>query len=126
MAAIGNRILELIKERGMTQKEFSLRTGIPQSTISDWKGKGLNPNVDKVMVICDVLDMTPEDLLGTETRSRNRRVGYICIDENSREYRIVVEYRKLDSTDKARLEGYLSALSRKNERDEPVRKTEVT
>ena len=37
MASIGIRIIELVKERGMTQKEFSEKTGIPQSTISDWR-----------------------------------------------------------------------------------------
>ena len=111
MALIGKRILELIKERGLSQKEFSLRTGIPQSTISDWKGKDLNPNVDKILIICDVLEVSPEDLLGTQDAIRHKGVDYICIDRDSREYNLVTAFRKLDSADKARLEGYLSALS---------------
>ena len=36
---IGERVLQLTHERGMTQKEFSEKTGIPQSTLSSWKGK---------------------------------------------------------------------------------------
>ena len=60
---ISEKIFELLKERGMNQKEFALATGISQSTISDWKTKGTNPAADKIMVICDVLGVTPVELL---------------------------------------------------------------
>lgn len=36
---IGERIFELMRKKNMTQKEFSERTNIGQSTISDWKRK---------------------------------------------------------------------------------------
>ena len=110
MASIGIRIIELIKEKGMSQKEFSKKTGIPQSTISDWKGKGLNPNVDKIMIICDVLDISPQDLLSSEEAYGDVKRRYIYIDEDSPEYNIVVEYRKLGERDRMRMEGYLAAL----------------
>ena len=60
---ISGKIFELIREKGMTQKEFGKRTGIPQSTISDWKSKKLNPSSDKILIICDVLDVSPYELL---------------------------------------------------------------
>ena len=98
MASIGLRILELIKSRGMTQKEFSEKTGIAQSTISDWRG--------------EVLGVSPEDLLSGEVSTRARGVDYICVDKGSPEYHIVMEYRKLAASDRDRLEGYLKGLSR--------------
>ena len=39
MKTISDRIFELLKERGMSQKEFAEKTGIAESTISDWKRK---------------------------------------------------------------------------------------
>ena len=48
----------------MSQKEFSDRTGIAQSSISDWKRKKTNPVSEKILIICDVLDVTPYELLG--------------------------------------------------------------
>ena len=48
---ISDRIFQLIQERGMSQKEFSEKTGIAQSTISDWKRKSMNPAADKIMLI---------------------------------------------------------------------------
>ena len=43
MKTISDQIFELLKERGMSQKEFSQKTGIAESTISDWKKKKTNP-----------------------------------------------------------------------------------
>jgi transcriptional regulator with XRE-family HTH domain len=60
---ISERIFELIRERGYTQKEFSKRTGIAESTISDWKKKGTNPVSDKILIICKVLEVSPYFLL---------------------------------------------------------------
>ena len=34
---ISERIFELLLSKEMSQKEFSKKTGISQSTISDWK-----------------------------------------------------------------------------------------
>ena len=52
-----------MNERKITQIELSQSTGISQSTISDWKRKGTNPAADKIMKICKILDVTPEELL---------------------------------------------------------------
>ena len=40
---ISEKIFKILDENRMTQKEFSHRTGIPQSTISDWRKKNTNP-----------------------------------------------------------------------------------
>ena len=52
-----------MEEKGFTQLEFSEATGIAQSTISDWKHKKTNPAANKIMIICDVLECTPYDIL---------------------------------------------------------------
>ena len=113
MGKIGLRILDLIKQKGMTQKEFSIKTGIPQSTISDWRGKDLNPNVDKIMIICEVLGISSQDLLSAGTVTEPSSIDYIYIDKNSREFNIITDYRNLTPDDRLRLEGYLTALSQK-------------
>lgn len=48
---ISEKILQLLEERKMTQKEFAKRTGISQSTISEWKKKHTNPVSDKILII---------------------------------------------------------------------------
>lgn len=66
------------------------------------------------MIICDVLDISPYELL-LETDSKNprehRQTDYIVIDKNSREYKVIQMYERLDQSAQKRLEGYLQALS---------------
>ena len=40
---VGQRIFYLLEEKKMTQVEFSKRTGIATTTISDWRKKNTNP-----------------------------------------------------------------------------------
>ena len=60
---ISEKIFRLLDEQKMSQKEFSNKTGIPQSTISDWRKKNTNPASDKILIICEVLGITPYELL---------------------------------------------------------------
>jgi transcriptional regulator with XRE-family HTH domain len=47
---ISEKIFELLRERGMTQKEFAQATGIAESSISDWKRKKTNPVSEKILI----------------------------------------------------------------------------
>lgn len=110
---IGERVIELVRDRGMTQKEFSEKTGIPQSTMSSWKGKKQNPSIDKLKVICDVLRVDPYYLIaGTESNEALNN-DYITVYKDDDEYEFLIEYRKLDRDRKNRLLGYISAISEK-------------
>ena len=48
---VGQRIFELLKQKGMTKKEFSERTGIATTNISDWRKKNTNPGSDKIPML---------------------------------------------------------------------------
>ncbi|MBR5375716.1 MAG: helix-turn-helix transcriptional regulator, partial [Lachnospiraceae bacterium] len=48
MVTIGQKIFYLLSQKNMTQKEFSDRTGISTTTISDWKKKNTNPGSEKI------------------------------------------------------------------------------
>lgn len=111
---ISERIFEMLKERRLSQKEFAERTGIAQSTISDWKNKKTNPASDKIMVICDILEITPYELLLGTDDSKFRQVERIVINKDSKEYQILLEFEKLDKDAKQRALGYVQALSEKS------------
>ena len=104
---IRDNIFRILKEKEITQKELSDRTGISQSTISDWKHKGLNPASDKILTICNALGVTPYELLAEDGRERE---GDILIRESSEEYEVLVEFRKMKKKQKERLMGYIEAL----------------
>lgn len=111
---ISERIYEYMKERKMTQLEFSKRTGISQSTVSDWRRKGTNPSADKIMIICEVLDVSPYELLsGTENKKMKeyKQTDCVVIDRKSNEYALLEMYQELSVDSRKRVEGYVRALS---------------
>ncbi|MBQ9606198.1 MAG: helix-turn-helix transcriptional regulator [Lachnospiraceae bacterium] len=90
----------------MTQQDFAKATGISQSTISDWKRKKTNPSSDKILKICEVLGVSPNELL----QNNKEELDYIFVSKGTEKYELVMGYEKLNRRSKDRLLGYLDAL----------------
>ena len=100
------KIFELIKAKGMTQKDFSKATGIPESTVSDWKKKRYNPGVDKIPVICKALGITTAELLDCEEKDEIGCRYYLSSDEM-----VVIEsYRAVDDNEKKHIKTYVNYI----------------
>ena len=112
---ISEKIFELLEEKGMSQKEFSERTGIAQSSISDWKRKRTNPVSEKILIICDVLDVSPYELLsGTDGEgTRSNPSDVIVVDKNSEHGQFVCEFLSMDKSMQGRIMGYMQAIKEK-------------
>lgn len=110
---ISERIFSILKDKNLSQKTFSQQTRISQSTISDWKTKKTNPAADKIMVICDVLEVTPYELLSGAESKNVKQLDYVVVDKESEEYEILEVIKNLDINAKNRLRGYLHALQGK-------------
>ena len=110
---ISERIFIKLEELHMTEKEFSQKTGISQSAISEWKSKQTNPTADKIMVICNVLNVSPEWLLSGYEQQGNRgnKPSFIVVDKSSDLGKIATLYNKLSRDNRARLMGYMQAFA---------------
>lgn len=106
---IYERIFEILQRKGMSQRELSDKTGIRQSTISDWKNKKMNPSADKIMILCDALEVSPYTLL-SGTNDKYNEMDYVILDRNSTEYKLVEIYRDSSKENKNRLLGYAQAV----------------
>ena len=106
---ISERVFKIMEERGMSQIDFSRKTGISQSTISDWKRKKTNPNADKILTICKALEVSPYELLQESTMDINDYDIYY-VNKNSEKYRFLLEYESLDLRSRERLRGYMEAM----------------
>ncbi len=81
-----NRLKSIMKERKITQTELAKRTGIRQSSISDWLNDRYEPKQDKVYIIAKALNVSPAWLLGyDENVSTNQTEGYY-VDPETAEY----------------------------------------
>ena len=112
MQTISGRIFELLKEQNMSQKKFAQETGIAESTISDWKKKKTNPVSDKILIICEVLGVTPYELLsGAEHTGQRSRENMTYVIDKGTELGILVEsYQQLEENMQRKVLGYMEAL----------------
>lgn len=51
---------KLMDERSLTSYRVSLDTGIPQTTLSDWKNGRSKPKVDKLKILADYFGVSLE------------------------------------------------------------------
>lgn len=118
MQTISERIFELLKAKNMSQKEFAQKTGIAESTISDWKKKNTNPVSDKILIICEVLGVTPYELLsGAEHTGQRSRENQTYVIDKGTELGVLVEsYQRLEGNMQKKLLGYLEALKELQEK----------
>ena len=114
---IRDRIFAKLTELNMTQKEFAKRTGIPETTVSDWKKKKTNPTAEKILVICKVLSVTPEWLLsGVETHgTRSNPASIIAVDVSTDAGVLLETYNSCDAAMQARILGYAQAVGKMQE-----------
>lgn len=81
---IGPRLRKYRKAQNLSQKEFSRLIGVSNSRVSNWE-QGINrPDVNILAVICDVLNVSPSELLDVRILSE---------DLNDQERSLIMQYR---------------------------------
>ena len=87
-----NRIMSLLRKKGMTQADLSRATGISTGLISQWKKRMQSPSAEKLKLIADYFNVSTDYLLGNEKKSlivrckKNEWISnkgsrlYMCID----------------------------------------------
>ena len=114
---IGERIYNLLEERNISRKEFSLATGIPLSTINDWKRKNNSPSSDRILKICEVLSVSPYELLQEASTNTQFQTDYLIVSAGTDRYDLLIEFDKLNAKQKERVYGFISALAFENKED---------
>lgn len=111
---ISERIIKVLMTRNMTQTEFAKKVGIASSTISEWKKKKTNPTAEKIVDICNVLQITPEQLLTGKGIEGEEEIA-AAIPESKftpQDIRMVEDYHGLREEQQKRLMAYMEALKK--------------
>ena len=61
---------QLLKQRGIKPYRVYKDTGVPQSTLSDWKTTGKAPGIEHLKKIADYFNVTIDYLLGNVKKER--------------------------------------------------------
>lgn len=105
--SINDKIFKLMKSQNISQHELARKTGIAQSTISDWKNRGTVPAGDKIPQICKILNINVSDLY--DQNIENTKNEYVIREEDDL-YEFVSKYKEMNAATQKRLLAYLKAL----------------
>ena len=67
--AVGNKLLEIRKKRGLTQVELAEMAGLADRTYADIERGSANMRVETALRICEALQITPNEILTAENLS---------------------------------------------------------
>jgi len=82
---IGGRLRKYREAQGLNQKEFAEKIGVGHGRVSNWE-QGINrPDVDLLAKICEVLNVSPSELLDIRLSPD---------DLNVHERAVITQYRK--------------------------------
>ncbi len=63
---IGKKIKELRKEAGLTQKQLAKMVNKSETGFASWEQGLSEPNVNDIRLLCSILDVSADYLLGLE------------------------------------------------------------
>ena len=72
-STIGNRMFSIRKKMGMTQSEVAEAAELSTRTYADIERGNVNMRIETVLKICNVLHITPDEILTTEDSSISAR-----------------------------------------------------
>lgn len=101
---IGNRVLSILKEKGLKQKDLAEFIGTGTSTVNGWKEANRNPSAELILPICEFLDVSTEFLL-TGTNADQSRHELSANDEE-----LLDLFRQLPERNQVKLIGYVERM----------------
>ncbi len=80
---IGNKLLAIRKRNGMTQNEVAEAAGLSARTYADIERGTVNMRIETILRICNVLCITPDDILTEKKVSMAARQAELLEQLNS-------------------------------------------
>jgi transcriptional regulator with XRE-family HTH domain len=66
---LGERLFELRKSKNLTQDDVAEKLNVTRQTISKWETNQSTPDFDKIVPLCDLFEISPNELLKGEKES---------------------------------------------------------
>ncbi|MDP4180125.1 MAG: helix-turn-helix transcriptional regulator [Bacillota bacterium] len=80
--SLGERLHELIKEKGLEQREIATMLGIKKSTFNGYANNTREPNINTLKIIANFFNVTVDYLIGFSDE-RNPNLDHLSAELNS-------------------------------------------
>ncbi len=99
---IGNRVIALLKQKNLKQKDLADYLETRSSTVNGWKEENRNPSSDMILPICEFLGVSCEYLLTGEDK------GSSPLSQDDSEWLMLIH--KLPVESRYELKGYAKRM----------------
>lgn len=108
---LGAKIKEARRKKGYTQKELADLIGAKHNSISDWENDKNKPDIDTIELLCGVLDIIPNYLMGNKTiKEQGEIAGSLIADIETIE--LIEKYNQLSENDRKAIKQIIFSLSK--------------
>lgn len=118
MTTFGEKIKDLRKEKGITQKEMAQALSVTVSTLSHWECDYQEPSFKDLALLANYFDVSTDYLLGVmedEETPRLNTPAALPLDETE----LLKNYRALSYAGKARVAAYADLMREQEEGTTP-------
>lgn len=89
---LSNRLKKYRKENGYSQAEIAAYLGISRQAISQWENDKVYPDIDNLILLCELYKITMDELLPTSVSvSQNERNPNITEKDEQKDLRNIIE-----------------------------------
>ncbi len=83
--SLGNKLLNLRKEKGLSQEEVAEKLNVSRQTVSKWETDQSTPDFDKILPLCELYGISSDELLtGKTSDKKSEDDGKVSNVENVR------------------------------------------
>lgn len=98
---LGNRIYELRKGKGLSQKELGEMVGVTNKSVSKWENATAIPKTDTLVKLANIFEISPQELLQGKTENK------VTLSQLSSQTNEMFLKEELDKRDKEALKAKL-------------------
>lgn len=77
---------ELRKQKGLSQEELAEQLGVTRQAVSKWENGSAYPELDKLMVVCELFHCTMDDLLQGSVKEEDRSLSKEVYDRHENQF----------------------------------------
>lgn len=73
---LGDKLYELRKSKNLTQDDVSEKLNVTRQTVSKWETNQSTPDFDKIIPLCELYEISPNELLTGEKQEKDQEQQY--------------------------------------------------
>lgn len=80
---IGEKIYQLRIEKNLSQGDLADKLDVSRQSVSKWENNTAVPDLDKLMKLCDVFEVSLDELVGREVKQTEKPLNEMVVYKNS-------------------------------------------